>query len=386
VTHSKMRSARWRLNRFRAEQHFNRALRDQKAGQISRETPFLLPARLVMLFILALPIPFFVLALLCLRAAWEHWLMFFPAAFLLTLTWVLLPRRPRLDPNAVPISDFPQLATCLSEIAGKVGISPPDQVVFDAELNASVLRVGKRSQLYIGLNLWDALNDDEKTALLAHELAHLANGDPERGVLFSYALQSLETWYMLLTPDEYVYEDGSRAYGGFVEQLTELTLWIVRLPIFWTWSLLHRLLSSEQQRAEYFADAVAVRIAGKDAVHGLLRKTVLIPLSLRARNQLYRASGERLSKALVEAITSPDTESAEKLMAEMKEEQSAVDATHPPTIYRMRFIEALAEDDAVRIRRSYRMIDQEFSAIRWKSWDQLSARLEYEQEMGVRYG
>lgn len=383
---SKISSFRERLNRLRAEQHFQRALSDHASGIMRRDRLVMLPARLIMLAIFAVPILFLMAGLLCLWAITSTWVALIPAIFFLALAWGLVPKLPQFKSDALPISELPQFAQCLKEISDEIGVKPPDTVFFDASLNAGVYSRGGRSELTIGFNLWDACTDHEKTALLAHELAHLANSDPERGGLFHLALQSLEIWYQILTPDHEFYWDGSRVYGGLATQLLELFLWVVRLPIALTWKLLLRFLSSEQQRAEYFADAISVRVAGSVAVRGLLNKIVLIPLSLRARNHLYRASGTKLSVELVMPITDPDLKKSDKLMREMKNEESAIDASHPPTIYRLRFIDELKASETPLIPFGYAEIDQELSGVRLKAWDHWAQQMANDQELGVRYG
>ncbi|MBI1492739.1 M48 family metallopeptidase [Halocynthiibacter styelae] len=377
---------RQRLNRAKAERLFEQALKDQNAGTLRRGEMYFLPAKVLSILILSVPLVCFCAGLASLIAAYYEWGMLFPAAFFLMAARVMAPRRPSFANDAQPISNFPLLASRLKEIADAVGCEAPDLIVFDGEINASMLTIGRRGQLTIGFILWDGCTAKERTALLAHELAHLANNNPARGRLFGAALDSLAAWHMLLTPDVGYNFDGSRAYGGLGMQLSELILWMLRLPVSAVYRLLLGLLYVQSQRAEYFADAISVRVAGVSAARSLLSKIVLAPLSLQERNFLFRAKAVRLAEALPAPLISPDPVKAAALMAEMQEEESSVDTTHPPTVFRLRFISALYAYAGELPSVSYEKIDDELSQVRLRSYQKLASQIESEQEMGVRYG
>jgi len=77
------------------------------------------------------------------------------------------------------------------------------RALLEEEFNASFGRVGwkQREVLTLGLPLWAILEDAERVALIAHELAHGVNGDPVRGFYVGSAVAALARWHVLLHPD-----------------------------------------------------------------------------------------------------------------------------------------------------------------------------------------
>src|SRR5262249_31700201 len=127
--------------------------------------------------------------------------------------------------------------------------------IFTHEYNAAITKVGLKRKTYltIGVPIWFVLDDQERIALLAHELAHAANNDFSRGLIVGTACESLERWYVTF-----------RASMIFLE-ISAGIAWLVL-------SGLRRLMFEESQRAEYLADVASAQIAGTDATVRALTK------------------------------------------------------------------------------------------------------------------
>lgn len=82
--------------------------------------------------------------------------------------------------KAVSISrdDYPVAYDSLHRLAHQAGVAPPAlAVVSTDEPNAITAGTGGRSVVCVTVGLLERLDDDELEAVLAHEIAHLKNGD-----------------------------------------------------------------------------------------------------------------------------------------------------------------------------------------------------------------
>ena len=130
--------------------------------------------------------------------------------------------------------------------------------------------------------------------------------------------------------------------------------------------LLERLSYLDQQRAEYLADALAARVAGMGAMVSLLRRTSLADLGERELMGLsgqFRRDGTELFSHLAEPLRRMDTPEARAALARMEAELIAVDGSHPPSRFRIGFVEAVGPSEpAIRLDRAEAAaIDQEMA-------------------------
>ena len=266
-------------------------------------------------------------------------------AVFLGVGWMLLPRRPRLPPRCLRRADLPRTFAMLDRLAGLLGGPPITAVTIEATFKAHVHTVGRDRVLGLGALLWRGLDGPQRLALLAHEQAHLVNGDPARGVVLGAAQSTLEGWYYLFTPSEVVDEFGMRYpdgdhFGIFTALLSGAMRVLVEIPLV----LLERLSYFPQQRAEYLADALSARVAGIDPMRGLLRHLALagqIEPSLSRINDLAPPRGLDMLDTLAGGLTGLDAAGRERLMHRMQTEHLSVDGTHPPTAYRLAFLDVI---------------------------------------------
>ena len=184
-------------------------------------------------------------------------------------------------------------------------------------------------------------------ALVAHELAHRANGDPGKGWIIGSALGTLDQWRYLLEPVSYGEVDlGLTIAHLIMRPLGALVAALQRLLV--------SLLYMDGQRAEYLADLLAAKIAGGSACLSLLHKMRLAE-NLKAVTERVYYRGDTDGRSVIEAFGAfaravPEREKERIKRADDKEE-ARIDASHPPTAYRIRFINSrnLEQPELIRL-------------------------------------
>jgi heat shock protein HtpX len=120
--------------------------------------------------------------------------------------------------------------------------------------------------LILGLPLVTILDRQEFVALVAHELAHTVNGDPNRAVFLHSAMDVLAGWYHFLDRGLFDLRMGGLVY------LAQYPLKLVSvIPYMLGFAMIH-LLWHDSQRAEYRADRLAAEVSSTDAFTSMLRK------------------------------------------------------------------------------------------------------------------
>ncbi|MFF7459300.1 M48 family metalloprotease [Kitasatospora sp. NPDC008115] len=278
-------------------------------------------------------------------------------ALLLAVAFLLRPRLGRVPSGTGVLSraEAPALYGLTDRVAAGLGAPPVGVIRVTEDFNASMGVVGLRrtSVLTIGLPLWEALDDQQRVALLGHELAHRVNGDNRRGLWLGSAMGALAHWYDLSRPRE-------RAQGGYgVVALLSLIgdyignafLRLVSQLPYRAYLLLDRLTARAGQQAEYKADEFGARVASTEAAGGMLETLLLGPatgtvtMRLRAEIQSRPRSGRR------DAAPGPDVTALwpqlrahlaaipplerERLLRRSRKDGHTVDASHPPTHLRL---------------------------------------------------
>jgi heat shock protein HtpX len=268
--------------------------------------------------------------------------------------------RPQFDrvpkyATEVTAAAAPQLHALVREAATAIGAPVPRIYVEGDAFDASAGMVGlrRRPVLVLGLPLWNALPRQGRMALLGHELGHFVNGDPRRRLLVQPSLTTLTELDGLLEPE------AARAADGWVAGF--LVVWIVRPVLNLVKMVLRALLwvprtalavlvLREGQRAEYRADLLAARMAGRAATVDLLDTLVVMDslamLIMRdARAGRPVAEWPQTTLRLLEELR-PQL-AARREAATLRE--TALFATHPPSGLRARLIEATAGESAALV-------------------------------------
>jgi heat shock protein HtpX len=187
----------------------------------------------------------------------------------------------------------------------------------------------------LGLPLWGALPPQQRVALLGHELGHLVNGDPRRGLLVQPAYRTLGQLANLFRPVRYA---GVNALAEFLARQVMRVLarlaWLGQL-------LLITVGQRDAQRAEYLADQVAARVAGSSAAAGVLR-SLLLGEGMRLAVVRAVRTGEP-ARTWRDAAEASRTALAGDLPARTQlsiRDEVSLFAGHPPKGLRVRMIEA----------------------------------------------
>lgn len=247
----------------------------------------------------------------------------------------------RLDSyGSVTRDEAPQLWSVVDRAAASLGAPAVDRLTITNEFNAACGRSGLRRQtvLEIGLPLWAALGPAGRQALLGHELGHLVNGDPTTAFATQPALTTFRRLAQIFDPDGLV--DSSNPVR---ELIGTVIAYLVFYPFQSGCRAAHRFLSrvaaQDHQRAEAYADALALRLGGTAGAVELMR-VMLFGDAVRAALRRAAPSGAEPDawRAEVEralAQRQPDTRLAEQRSMRYDVE---LYASHPPSGLRSRLV------------------------------------------------
>jgi heat shock protein HtpX len=259
---------------------------------------------------------------------------------LLLIVWLLRPRFVKPPDEIAPREKLPTLYKVANDIAAVLGTSSVHGIVINEQFNAAFGQVGWRHRkiMYLGLPLFSILDAQERTVLIAHELAHSVNGDVSRGFVIGTAVDALVEWYRILYPDYSVVR-----VTGF-EDLFLIPINLVRLILaniaqLGAFILVH-LLYRDSQRAEYLADALAADVAGTEATLSMLEKSHLQKTyRLTVQKTALRRDSRNFFDELKHNVTQVPEREMERIRRVTQLEDSRLDITHPPTVYRMKLLQ-----------------------------------------------
>lgn len=283
------------------------------------------------------------LALLIL--GWPKFFAILSGVILIGIAWIMFPRFSKTPYDALPKDEFPMLYALADRISDALHAPPMDTIQINSQFSASITQVGWKREwvLEIGLPLWEILDNREKLALLAHEVAHSVNQDPSRGFLVGTAINALLNWYVLLHPGQIW--DSQKGFWSLFMIPINLVMWGVAGLAWLNLFVLCHLFWRDSQRAEYYADYLAATISGTAAVTSCLRKCCFDP-TFRLAVQRSRYNHEEktdffdnLRQCIVQV---PERELERKKRVELLQ-NSRLDATHPPTPYRIQLLQSEAE-------------------------------------------
>lgn len=289
-------------------------------------------------------------------------LMWKVAGLLLVLMAVeLRPRLPRLGAvlGLVTRVDQPALFAAVDRLCRELGAPRIHEIVLDESFEASCTRYGlrRRPVLSIGLPLWAALTPTARVAMLTHQLAHLVDGDPGSGLLARPALSTFGNLARIFDPRGVVRRHQLEPHGAYDGAITSRTNqsvlffeWfanavsaVLFAPLTWLCTtiqfLLQAMTARGRRRAEYYADALAVQIAGTDAAIEHLETLVLAEPVSTAVHRWLRV-GADVSMLQAEAQEARERHRREQRRAEQRSIRSESDvlAEHPAPGRRLRVV------------------------------------------------
>ncbi|WP_185748997.1 M48 family metalloprotease [Humibacillus xanthopallidus] len=185
------------------------------------------------------------------------------------------------DAEPLPSESFPHTHRLVAALASDLGVRPPASIHVNLDFNAYVMSTGWRLRpaLVIGLPTWTYLTDDERIAILGHELGHLAGRDHGRGTLVGTAHVVLVRLATLVTPlpagassnlSPSTVDDGGWGGTATMNWMGTLLLRVISFPAVALLLAFERLAATDRQWREYLADLRAADVAGTAAVVRLL--------------------------------------------------------------------------------------------------------------------
>ncbi len=327
---------RERLNRRLGEKIFLDAQKDLIERKLDRKRTVPVVATVLSIAILASPFVSIMLGALLIAITFPNVFAIIIGLVMVGIGYILLPNRQRGLEGLSERSKLPATFHLLDQITDRMGTESITHVMITPDFNAFMLHFTGKRVIGIGAVLWRATTPEEKLAILAHEVAHQVNGDPARSGLTGKALQTLEGWLWFLEPDA-------------DELLAEIIMYLPFLIVSGLHRLLLRLIFFESQRSEYLADALAAYVAGVPASQSALQKTMLderIAIERLGMHANRVPGGLALVDRFASAITGISVRERDAIIAKANAAKLAVDSTHPPTVYRIAFLDLLSDADA----------------------------------------
>lgn len=171
------------------------------------------------------------------------------------------------------------------------------------------------------------------------------NGDPVRLHIPRAAFQTVQGWGYYLAPNVY-YDDYHRDWTEFVAEVIQ---YVLRAPVLMLGNVLLFATYNLLQRAEYLADGLCAQVSGPHAAISALHKSYLTPLIAKQIETLYpyrKNQDAHVFDVMAQAVLEADPEDVADLRAMAALEKQTVDETHPPTLYRVGFLETLGPMEA----------------------------------------
>lgn len=248
----------------------------------------------------------------------------------LAIAWYITPRNPPIKADKIlSRKTYPTLYRISNRVAHQLDVRLVEGIVVTPYFNAFISKVGWKGKtyLYLGVPLWLSLNDQEKIALIAHELSHEANGDFGNSFLVGRAIQSLTKWYSALNPPIVI-----RGSHNFFTMIFSGIVYAVFVALRWQ-------LFNESRRAEYLADWLAAEVSGTDSMVAILTKLNFsdeFPQFVKRMMAMRR--NDHLLEKFRDYIANASPEKHESLSAERHAREALHDLTHPPLEFRIEFL------------------------------------------------
>ncbi len=286
-----------------------------------------------------------------------HFWAFVLGVVALWLAGSSMPRRAGA-PHVLTDTQAPELHALVQEISQAIGLKQVPRIAVSPDFNASYGTTGWRSQpvVTLGLPILYGFAPQERVAVIAHELAHGVNRDPARGWWMGLAQAFLLSLYWTLHPRRiWQAELGAAAFPAALGNLLLLALAGTPYGLLW---VLGQLIGQDSQRAEYRADLLAAQVAGHEVTAQALDHLHLSHL-YEYSLQKHRLRPERpdVFSEFAHQLGTYPPERLAHLREQLATEQLSLDASHPPTSWRVQVVSAhprpalitLTEERAARL-------------------------------------
>ena len=288
--------------------------------------------------------------ILIITAVWAVRLL---ALFVILLGVECRPRFFKMDAHGeVTPQEVPSMWAVIEQARESVGAPKIDRLTITSDFNASCGHSGMRRQvvLSIGLPLWAALSPAGRLALLGHELGHLVNGDPTTSFVTQPALTTFGRLADVFDPDHLI-DDAS----GLPQLAATILTHVIFVPMYLVCRgiqhALWRTAAQDHQRAEIYADALAVRLGGTRGATEVAQVLLFGDSVVRALRAVADDSGDPQAWQ-AEVARTLAAGAAELQVTEQRSMRYDVSAyaSHPPSGLRSRLVRSWpATAPAIRI-------------------------------------
>jgi len=369
-----------RFHRTLAVKVFLDAQRVFLTGHQPKPTAATNVARLMACLVLVTPFLFGVLGVILIWSLFPSPVGFLFGGAMIGAAIYLRPRRAKMPNPIRRREELPQSFAFVDEISDALDAPRITGIHLNSSLNAFVWAARGEVTLGIGALLWLGLTESEKRALLGHEMAHLVNKDPARGTLMRMALDTLEGWTFLFGAPAIVDNGEGVTYSSRSDVFEDIVGGVFEVILAGITFIIERFSYFEQQKAEYLADALSMRAAGRAASLGLLSKLVLAQESVKYGRDLTFSTplrGVEFLEHIVAPLRMATDEDLCNALENSTQQGRAVDATHPPTNYRLGFLKCLPEPETLAPKIDISQMDAELQPI----WQELGESWRYSLEI-----
>ncbi|CAH2713160.1 Protease HtpX [Neobacillus rhizosphaerae] len=297
-------------------------------------------ALLIATFVHTLSLASFLFGMYLLFIHYFSFMSLFLGLLLVGIAWFTRPRVGKLEKGEriIPREEIPATYAVMDELADKMGLKKVDGIIINEKYNASILKIGwrRRTIVKIGVPLFAAFTPEEQCSIIAHELGHYLNKDLTYGFYIGTALSTLFDWYSLLDP---VPSNQTFEYS-LLDMVTNFFMKILaQIPFLFFWFLLH-LVWNNSQKEEYLADYRAAQTCGSQDTVTALEKLHYDDIFYHSLSNVSLNDG---AANVIDEFRSrlEDMPEREKKRYKLRCEREGfqLDATHPPTAFRIQFIE-----------------------------------------------
>lgn len=297
--------------------------------------------RCISMLILSMNLCVFSLGVWLLYNFWFSPMLDLVAAILILGSCAARPKFGSMPSSSVNSEQYPHIFKFVEGIARAQKSKVPDSIVINNEFNASMGFYGltRKRKLTLGLPLLEVLTIEEKAALVAHELAHVENGDVLRGQYSGLAIATVFSWATILKPQSpwYSMDDTNNFFVNLLAVPFKILVFLLSILLEGLGKILITSTWKESQRAEYLADYCAAQTAGTAASIGALLKS---------------AQFGKLTDVMSKLEYSPDWHSEDPIRdlkyafepspgepdAIFAMDDFSKTSTHPPVQFRMEFL------------------------------------------------
>lgn len=135
-----------------------------------------------------------------------------------------------------------------------------------------------RHTIIITRGLMEAMNDEELEAIIAHEMAHIMNGDTQVGILVTVA-SNIYIWCILLATKLLHFIETMAGGNSFIGSLFSFIRNILEVALKYVILAINILVSSGSRKEEYKADKLAFELGYGEALLSALYNLYNIEIS-----------------------------------------------------------------------------------------------------------